>query len=227
MKSTPFQLLVIVSMLFVNNTFSQTFYSTPEPKGSEPLTIKKNDAELEASSLSGTCGYSRAFLQSSELQSLLATSGAVGVRIYNSKEDAEQRNCDIIAVAVDANGKEIGSALTNKYLQAESYDKNTECSSKKLTKSKAATCVSTVANSNLNSQKVFFSKSVLEERLKIGNATGITVIPGEISGASTMMIMAANLDKGTINELEDTYLKSRLPCPTDCGDSGNYLVAPK
>lgn len=227
MKSPTSFILIFALTLISSSMFGQNFYSSPEPKGSAPLSVDKADALSEASAAGETCGYNRAFIASTELQSLLSTSGAVGVRFYNAKEDANQRNCDIITVAVDANGKEIGPSLGNKYLHAESYDQNTECSTRKVTKSKATDCVSTVANSNLNFQKVFFSKSVLEERLKVGNATGITIIPGEVSGASTMMIMAANLDKGSINELESSYLKSQLPCPTDCGDSGNYLVAPK
>ncbi|MBI1288503.1 MAG: hypothetical protein GC178_13110 [Flavobacteriales bacterium] len=214
-------------LLCASNGFSQTMYSSPEPRGSEPISVKKADAIAEAESVSDACGYNRAFISSDDLTNLLSPSAAVGVRIYNAKESSDQANCDIITVAVDANGKEIGPALTNKYLHAESYDENNSCSAKKISKSKATGCVSNVANSKLNYQKVFFSKSVLQNQLKVSGATGITIIPGQISGGSTMMIMAAKLENGKITELETDYLKSQLPCPTDCGDSGNYLVDPK
>ncbi|TNF28316.1 MAG: hypothetical protein EP314_03975 [Bacteroidetes bacterium] len=227
MKESLFLLSLCSSVFIHSGAFSQVLYSSPEPKGSEPVSVRKSDAIAEASSLSGACGYSRAYLSTADLQGLLNTSSAVGLRIYNAKETADQKNCDIVTVAVDANGKEVGPVFGNKYLHAESYDVNTSCPSSKISKTKASGCVSTVANSNLNYQKVFFSRSLLETRFRIDGSTGITIIPGEINGGSTMMVMAAKLDNGTIVELEDSYLKSQLPCPTDCGDSGNYLVAPK
>lgn len=218
---------IILGLFFTTQGFAQSLYSSPEPSESAPLLVNKNDALNEASDVSGECGYSRAYISSKDLQSLLSTSGAVGIRLYNGKETSEQGNCDVVAVAVDANGKEIGPAVGNKYLQAQSYDENNSCTARKVSKSTATTCVSNVANSSLKGQKVFFSKAMLDERLKTSGATGITILPGQIDDESTMMVMAAKLESSKITELEDDYLKSRLPCPTDCGDSGNYLVAPK
>ncbi|MCF8277968.1 MAG: hypothetical protein K9J17_14640 [Flavobacteriales bacterium] len=200
-------------------------YSSPEPTEQSPIQVKKSDAISEATSVSKTCGYNQAYISIKDLEALLSPSSCVGIRIYNAKESSDQQNSDIIAVAVDQNGKEIGS--TSKYLNAKSYDENQSCPSRRIGKSKAVGCVKNITNSSLNYQKVFFSKAVLKERISVSGMTGIMVIPGELSGGSTMMICAAALDGGKLTALEANFLKSQLPCPTDCGDSGNYLVEPK
>jgi hypothetical protein len=201
-------------------------YSNPEPKGKSPLTVKKEEAVAEASSLSKSCGYNQAYISSSDLNELTGLAKSVGIRIYNSKESSKQSNCDMIAVAVDADGKEIGEALTSKYVQTQSFDADKSCPSKRISKGKASGCVSNVIKADLNYQKVFFSKEIIDARIKIPEATGIKLIPGQFAGGSTMMIVAAKLEAGKLVELEANYLKSQLPCPTDCGDSGNYLIAP-
>lgn len=223
MKPT-FKILITLAFLTSGSAFAQTIYSSPEEKGTEPISIKKSEAITEAAEVSGTCGYNRAYISSADLQALLSVDGAVGIRIYNAMESSEQKNCDIVAVAVDAEGNEIGAEKN--YLLAKSYDENTSCAASTVSRDHAQRSVETVAESKLKYQKVFFSKAVLEERLNVNKATGITIIPGSINGVSTMMIMAATLADGKISELESNYLKSQLPCPTDCGDSGNYLVSP-
>lgn len=220
-------LVTTASVVVASTTYGQVFYSSPEPKGSEPMVMKVSDALAEAASVSSSCGYTRAYISSADIQNLMSLKDAVGIRIYNAKETSGQRYCDIVAVAVNNAGKEIGPQIGNKYLHAESHDASNSCTSKRISKSKAQGCVNTVATSDLIDQKVFFSRSMLSDRIKVQNATGISILPGQLPEGSTMMVAAAKLENGKLTELEDNYLKSRLPCPTDCGDSGNYLVAPK
>ena len=219
-------ILVFVCFVFgTAGSFAQ-MYSNPEPADKSPLQIKKGDALAEASSVSKSCGYNQAYISKEDLDALLSLSRSVGIRIYNAKETTGQSNCDIIAVAVDEAGKEIGATFSSKYVHTESFDDNKSCPSKRISKSKASGCVSNVLKTDLNYQKVFFSKSTIDARWNVSGATGIKLIPGQLSGGSTIMIMASQLTSGELKELEASYLKSQLPCPTDCGDSGNYLVAP-
>ena len=207
---------------------SQIRYSSPEPKGYEPVMMNSQDAKSEASAQSSSCGYSSGFFGKSDIENLMGVNNCVGIRIYNAKVSSSQANCDIVAVAVDENGKEIGPTMGKKYLHATSFDNDAGCASTKLSKSNAKSYVSNVANSgSIEYQKVFFSKATINERLAVRESTGINVIPGSLQGEKTMMISAAKLDGGKLTDLGDTYMKSKLPCPTDCGDTGNYLVEPK
>ncbi|MCF8465022.1 MAG: hypothetical protein K9G41_09280 [Flavobacteriales bacterium] len=208
-----------------NTSFAQ-IYSSPEPKDKGLIEVKKEEAIAEASEMSKACGYSHAYISTEDLFALTNISKSVGIRVYNSKESIEQSSCDVIVVAVDAEGKEIGSGLNSKYVQIQSPEINKSCPSRRISKSKASGCVSNTIKTDLTYQKVFFSNESLMARIKIPGATGIKLIPGKFAAGSTMMIVAAKLESGSLIELEANYLKSQLPCPTDCGDSGNYLVAP-
>ena len=201
-------------------------YTSPETEAFKPVEVKTADALREAESLSASCGYTKAFFSKEDLNTLMKVSGCVGIRIYNAKESERQTNCDVIAVAVDATGKEIGAFAKNKYLHAESYDENTSCNSKKLSQSRAEACVKNVASSKLEYQKVFFSKSLVDNSLNAAGSGGIAVLPGSNGSQATMMIAGASLSNGKLTEVESNYHKSQLPCPTDCGDPVHYLVAP-
>lgn len=217
--------LTLGTAFIISASFAQTItYTSPETDQFKPVLVKAEDAFREAAAAGQSCGYTKAFFAKADLVALMNVAGCVGIRIYNSKESSTQAHCDVIAVAVDAAGKEIGPAIGNKYLHAKSYDENTSCVSKKITKTKAEGCVKIVSGSGLSYQKVFFSRALIDERLK--NGSGIAVLPSNNGSQSTMMIAAASLTNGQMKEMESNYFKSQLPCPTDCGDTANYLFMP-
>lgn len=220
--------IVLVSFCLSSMAQSSIKYSSPEASGYEPVPVELSKAKTEASSVAGVCGYSSAFYTRSDIQYLMDLSQCVGIRIYNGKDDAKQTYCEVIAVAVDENGKEIGHFAVNKYMHVQPFDSDQNCTAKKVSKSFAKGCVQVVADDKvLNYQKVFFSKAFVDQRLAISNSTGIAVIPGTDSTNSSMMMAAAKLEDGKITEMEENYFRSQLPCPVDCGETDNYLVPPK
>ena len=42
----------------------------------------------------------------------------------------------------------------------------------------------------------------------------------------TIMAIGVSLNNGRLTNMGDSYTRSLLPCPSDCGDTGNYLVDP-
>lgn len=226
-SKTLLTIICIAAGIFCN---AQTAikYTSPEEAQYAPISVRASDAKQEASALSTVCGYTSSFFSKQAIEDLMSHRTCIGVRIYNAKSDQSQAMCDMVAVAVDENGKEVGPALGKKYLHARSFDNDSNCPSSKVSKSNARNYVSNVANTSaLEYQKVFFSKALIETLLTVPEATGITVIPGNLNGQKTMMASAAKLDKGKVVDLGGSYMKSKLPCPYDCGDTGNYLVEPK
>lgn len=220
---------IILSSLFVSISSAQTSfkYTSPEKSGLEPVAVEASTAKSESASAAPTCGYSQVYYSKRDLDYLMDLSDCVGIRFYNGKIDEKTSNCEMIAVAVNPDGKEIGHLASNKYLHANSYDVDTQCESKKVSKSNARGCVEHVADDkSLTYQKVFFSKDFLKKRLEVSN-NGIVIIPVDSRDGSTMMVAGAKLENGKITELEGTYYRSQLPCPTDCGNTDNYLVYPK
>ena len=182
----------------------------------------------ESNQVKGTCGFSGAYIAKSDLDYLMNLNKCVGIRIYNGKEDAKEQFCGVIAVAINEDGKEIGHFMASKYFDVGSEDEGGSYSVQKIGQNNAKDRITNVANSSsLDYQKVFFSKSTVNERLTVSGATGVHIRPGEVGGYKTMMMSSAKLDKGSLTDLGDKYLKSKLPCPVQCGDTGNYLVEPK
>lgn len=222
-----FRLITLSAVLiYSGSVFSQsTNFTDPEPSGMEPVSMTKAEANTESSKEAGACGYSKAFVASSDLNALMDLNDCVGVRIYNGKEDSKETYGSVIVVAIDGKGKEIGKFGSNKYMNVQCLDSDPNCQAKKVSKNHAKGCVETVAYDNaMNYQKVFFSRSFIQER--IANSNGISIMPGTDGKTSTMMISGAKLSNGKITEMEDYYYRSQLPCPTDCGETDNYLVDP-
>lgn len=203
-------------------------YSSPESPEYQPIVLSVDEATNKATEASGRCAYSQSFFSSSDLNRLLSISKCVGVRFYNGFMNEQDKNASMVAVAVDETGKEIGKVFSNNYLCVASFDQSAKCESLTLSKSKARVCVENVADSDVTSQKVFFSKALIEARLTTKNANGISLLP-TINDRSeyTMSISGAEFANGKITVVESNYYQSELPCPTDCGNTDDYLVAPK
>lgn len=227
MKSLP---LIFTFLCFNLCSFSQEkpMYSSPEASEYQPVVLSVNDAIANAERASGSCAYTQTFVSSEDLTRLLSISKCVGVRFYNGFMTEQDKNASMIAVAVDETGKEIGKVFSNNYLCVASLDQSARCESQSLSKSKARVCVENVVNADLSSQKVFFSKALLEERMRAKNATGVSILPAiNDRDESTMSVSGASFANGKITVVESEYYQSELPCPTDCGNTDDYLVAPK
>jgi hypothetical protein len=220
-----FYLSTLCFLLFSTTSYGQ-LYSNPEPSGSTPIAVSVSAAESEANGLIGSCGYSSGFLSKSDLQFVMGINKVIGIRIYNSKESAGQKYSDIILAGVDENGKERVKTFTKSYVQAASANSDPNCIAQRVSTSFAKGCVNNLVNEgSLEYQKVYFSNTVVDQLLNSkGAVNGLKVIPGVHNGYSTVMLAPASLSDGKLTVIGSEYLKSRLPCPTDCGDESNYLV---
>ena len=218
--------LSTLCFLFISSTTYGQLYSNPEPSGSAPISVPVSTAESEANGLVGSCGYSGGFFSKSDLQFVMGINKVIGVRIYNSKESSGQQYTDIIMAGVDGNGKERVKTFTKSYVHAASVNSDANCSAQHISTSYAKGCVNNVAsNGSLEYQKVYFSNTVIDQLLNSnGSVNGLKVIPGMFEGHSTMLLAPASLSNGKLTVIGNEYLKSRLPCPIDCGDESNYLV---
>ena len=225
---TKYLIPLLFCLPFIGFAQDKPMYSSPESKEYKPSILSIDEATRKAEQAGGSCAYTQAFISSGDLNGLLSISKCVGVRFYNAFQNQSDKYASMIAVAVDENGQEIGKTFSNKYLCVASLDKSSKCEAQSLSKGKARTCVENVAYSDQTSQKVFFSKALLEDRLLSKNAAGISLLPAiNDRSEATISISGAYYDNGRINVVETEYYMSELPCPTDCGDTDDYLVAPK
>lgn len=226
MRFSSFCVFFLVSISVFGQ--SNQKFANPEAASYAPIQLSASQAAQESEQVKNTCGFSSAYIGKSDMEYLMNLSKCVGIRVYNGKADSRQQFCGVLAVAIDENGKEIGHFMANKYFDVGSVDAGSGYNLDKINQSSAKNMVNNVAqSSSLDYQKVYFSKTTVTNRLEVQGATGLHIRPGEVGGYKTMMISAAKLDKGTISDLDDTYMKSSRPCPVQCGDTGNYLVEPK
>lgn len=211
-----------------------TVYSDPEPSSHAPVSVPEAEIEEEVSINYGICGFSGVYFKKEDINNLLKETGCVGVRFYNGKEETSQYFSDVLAVAIDANGKELGA--NPNYVLSRALDLNGALVTTNVTKSHAKSCVSNLDLSNSFVRYTsYFSKSSLNEALNPKSATGLKVVPGHRVFTTstnteqvcrTMSIVPVMIDQNKLKNLSGTYLKGLEPCPVSCGDTGEYLVAP-
>lgn len=221
-------LLLLLLIPFFGAAQEKPMYSSPESDEFAPRILSISEATSKAEQAGGSCAYTQAFISSSDLTKLLNISKCVGVRFYNGLQNESDKYASMIAVAVDAYGNEIGRTFSNNYLCVASVNKSSKCETSTLSKGKARNCVEFVSSSDLISQKVFFSKALLEDRMNSKNANGVSLLPA-INDRSehTISVAGASYENGKVTAAETNYYMSELPCPTDCGNTDDYLVAPK
>ena len=201
------------------------------PATNSPISISVEEFDAQAQDNIGWCGFSAAYFHKGDVEALLNTPACVGVRIYNAKEGVGQSYADLIMVAVDSKGNEIGSSPN--YILSKALDVNGSLASNKVTFKYPKTCVSNLDVSNsFVVYSSYFSKTTISGLLGQPNCTGIKVKPTDerftVNGSTevhrTMSVGAANVNNSKLTELGSSYLKSVEPCPTDCGTSGGKYL---
>jgi len=207
----------------------ESAFSNPETNS--PISISVDESDAQAMDNIGWCGFSAAYFHKGDVEALLSTSKCVGVRVYNAKEGVGQSYADLIMVAIDKDGNEIGASPN--YVLSKALDVNGNLASNKVTNKYSKTCVSNLDVSNsFVVYTSYFSKTTVSGLLTQSNCTGVKIKPADeqftVNGTTevyrTMSIGAANVNNSKLTELGSSYQKSAEPCPTACGTSGGKYL---
>lgn len=216
------------------STFICSAALAQEPKtfstDSRPTEVNAVAAKQEGSALIEACRFGSAYFSKVDLAELINISGAVGVRFYISKERKDQSFVDVLAVAVDKNGSELqGQSFQRQYLMVKALDKSYPTYAKGLNKFEAEQQAKNVENSEAATSPfvAYLGKSDLETLINGSSCDGIRIFPAELfverSSYRTMSFGSVNYLKGDLQDANDVYLKSALPCPIMCGGDGDKV----
>lgn len=215
-------ILTLASLSF--NAVAQTYPSKDSPN---PLQIEAVRSELVT--FKDACGFGSVYIRTLDLKELLTVKNCVGVRFYVAMEDPNQRFADVIAVAINSDGKEIGDFLERKYHLAKALDAHYPNEFKKLNVSAAKKAVMNLKNgvAGYAPYATFLSIQSLNQILNTSGANGLRIYASGYNSESenlrTMCFGSVAYNNKEINDLTSTYLQSRLPCPVDCG-ADTYLL---
>lgn len=225
MHSTKLNFLfLLVTFAIAETGLAQTFPVKDTPKQMTLETVQA-DALLYKES----CGFTSVFIQSSDLRELLAVKNCVGVRFYIAMEDPKQRFADVIAVAINGDGKEIGDFLERKYHLAKALDAHYPDEFQKMNLAAAKKAVADLQNgvAGYAPFAAFLSRESLNALLNTANASGVRVFASGFQSGSealrTMSFGAVLYENKEVKDLGVGYLQSKLPCPVDCGGD-SYLL---
>lgn len=201
------------------------------PTNCEPTEISADQAAIESRELIQTCGFGSVFISRLDIEDLLKTEKCVGIRFYISMESGGQKYADVIAVAIDETGQEIGNNFQRTYLMVKSLDeKSYPAYARGLNVYEAERCVSNLSGgkSGLDPYVGYLGSETLRSLLE-QECDGIRVYPSEVriddKTYHSMSYGAAKTSDGEILDVYDVYYQAMHPCPTDCGGDGdkNYL----
>lgn len=201
------------------------------PEDCKPVEIDAEEARQVAVEMLPTCGFGSVYIAKRDFEELMDVKGCVGIRFYIAMERSDQRYADIIAVAINTYGKEIGDFLARKYHMAKPLDAFFPNDFEKMDRFKAKKYVENLVNGeqNLSPYVGYLGSSGIKELLKIDGAQGLRIYPAELIKDSksyrTMALGAVRIDGKDVKDVYATYLRGNLPCPTDCGgnDEKYYL----
>lgn len=199
----------------------------PFPTDCEPFVVSPESASLEAKEVQGKCGFGSVFFGKKDLDELKSVKKCVGLRFYIAMERPDQRFADVIAVAINEDGKEIGDFLERKYHLAKALDAHFPHEFQKLNKSKAKGFVMNVkiGDSKLDQYAGYIGVDRLNSLLSQVGSQGIRIYPAEYvkddKTYRTMSFGSIKLDGKDVRDMGSDYLEGRLPCPVDCGGEGD------
>lgn len=186
-------------------------------------------AIAEANLFLPTCGFSSVYIQTSDIQELLNVKKCVGIRFYVAMEDPNQRFADVIAVAINSEGKEIGDFLERKYHLARPLDAHYPDEFQKMNLSSAKKAVYNLRDgvAGIKPYATFLGIESLNTLLGTKGATGIRIYSSGFSGSKgnlrTMSFGPVLYENKEVKDIGGSYLQSLLPCPVDCGGD-SYLL---
>lgn len=226
-KTIPY---VCVLFILIQVNFSAAQNPKVFPTDCSPNEIAAKDVEVQAKSLFPTCGFGSAYISNADLEDLLNVETSVGVRFYISMEKVDQGYADLTAVAIDQNGKEIGSKFQRTYLTVKPLEVSTPSYAKGLNLYEAEKFVKNLvaSKSNLKPYVGYLGAENLQRLMKT-QSDGIRVYPSEIQleGKTyhTMSFGSVAVGSKGLTNTTDIYLQAVHPCPIACGGDGetNYL----
>lgn len=219
MKKISF-ILLITQFIVGSNLFAQKALYSPDIT---PKTIENSEALKRTKAALSVCGFVSAYFQKSDLLDLMDVKNCVGIRFYIAMQDPMQRYSDVIAVAVNENGKEIGNFLERKYHLAKSLDAHYPDEYSKMNRSTAKRYVSNLNEfSKLEPFAVFMGMENLNQLLSAAECSGIRIYSGTMDGTvgstRTMLYGSTKVEGRLVKDVGLSYSISHLPCPVDCGD---------
>ena len=222
--STLLSLILVTSFVAVSQ--NKSF-----PEDCKPKEVAASEAAVVAKSMIPTCGFGGAYFAKKDLEDLMDVKGCVGVRFYIAMERTDQRYADIIAVAINAYGKEIGDFLSRKYHMAKPLDAFFPSDFQKMDRFKAQGYVNQLieGKEKLIPYVSYLGVSGINSLLNTASAVGIRIYPSELirdeKPYRTMSFGAVRVNGNIVEDASSFYLQGSLPCPTDCGgnDDKYYL----
>lgn len=220
-----------IAFFLIASSFQVLAQNKSFPSDCQPKEIQATEAVNSATDMAETCGFGSAYFAKKDLEELMDVKGCVGIRFYIAMERTDQRHADIIGVAINTYGKEIGDFLARKYHMAKALDAFFPNDFEKMDKYKAKKNVDNLiaGNQKLTPYVSYLGVSGLGNLLNIDGAQGVRIYPSELIRDSkpyrTMSFGAVRVDGKNVVNVWDRYLQGNLPCPTDCGgnDDKYYL----
>lgn len=201
-------------------------FPNPEVPPYLPEMVKAADAAVEARENLPTSGFSAAYFAKEDLLELMKPNKAVGIRFYIAMDEPKQRFSDVLAVAVDVTGKEVAQFLERKYRIVKALDAHYPDEVQWMNRSNAKRCINNIMNGNSGYEvhAAYLSISSLTGLFNMQGATGIKVASSKYQHTDgrpyqSMSFAPAMIRDNDVSEIPgNDFLKSKLPCPVECGD---------
>ncbi|MCF8277967.1 MAG: hypothetical protein K9J17_14635 [Flavobacteriales bacterium] len=216
MKKTLLSFLMVATAISLNlSVTAQTIF----PVKDSPRNMTPEYALEQTKTYLPTCGFSSAYIQTSDLQELMKVKNCVGIRFYVSMENPKQRFAAVIAVAIKSNGQEIGDFLERKYHLARPLDDHYPDEFVKMNLSSAKKCVYYLRDgvAGLTPYAAYLGVESINALLNTPGATGIRIYSSGYDTLRTMAFGAVKYENKEVKDVGGNYLQSSLPCPVDCG----------
>jgi hypothetical protein len=174
----------------------------------------------------GSASFSEAVFDKSCIQDLLDKNNCVGLRFYNVVNAGGTVPGTAMAIAYKADGSEInGTFFSHPYRRSDGCV-GAETNITKLTCNKAEDACMNMRNAGYISYSASFKKEDIQGLLNVANCNGIRLTPTTTGANSNMIAAAITISDGAVRSLgggDTLEILSDEPCPTICGDEGNYI----
>ena len=220
-RPTSLLLALLAFFSIQSNVFAQTTFTAAD----NPKVVSKTLAFEATKTNLFTCGFSSVYIQSADLKELMNVKNCVGIRFYVGMQNPNQRFADVVAVAINANGKEIGDFLERKYHLAKPLDDHYPDDFEKMNLSSAKKAVYNLRDgvAGFKPFAAFLGTESLNSLINTADATGVRIYSAGSGSVRTMSFGAVSYANKEVKDISTNYLESLLPCPVDCGGDG-YLL---
>ncbi len=216
--------ILLILLVFTSCSATLLAQGLKFPASDSPTKLSATDAAARSVDLIEISGFGSVYFQKSDLSDLINVKNCVGIRFYVAMEDPKQRFADVIGVAINTDGKEIGNFLERKYHLAKPLDAHYPDEYKKMNRTTAKRCVDNLKTGagQVEPYVAFLGIASIKALLAQANSTGMRIYPAQVSkdgkDIRSMAYGSVETTGKVVNDLGSDYLLSNLPCPVDCGD---------